>query len=192
MITGLIVIFLIVLFISALIASPLFRVAALIVAVVAGVGIWALYNYMQSNSRQYEQREAAQEAQKKAQAAAIERGIEERSKMIKPSDLQVRDAKLSGVESNSFRQNTFTAALHNSSTVDLSSLGVFIRLYDCDGPPDRKFKNCEVVGEDLSTVEAQVPAGQTRQINGKFAFPNTPKPRNMLVWRYEIRDIRAQ
>ncbi len=69
---------------------------------------------------------------------------------------------------------------------------MLITLRDCDGAPDKKYSNCETIGEDVSTVDARVPAHQTRQITGKFSFPNTPKPRNKLLWSYEIRNIRAQ
>src|ERR1051325_5149218 len=95
MIQGLVVVFMIILFVCALIASPLFRIATIVLAVLAGGIFYFGLKWDEENANRYAEEDAAKKAHEEALAADIERRIEQRSKMVKATDLEIRDAELS-------------------------------------------------------------------------------------------------
>jgi hypothetical protein len=111
--------------------------------------------------------------------------------MVAKSDVELRDMTLS-VPNNVNGLRTFDAALHNSSSYQVSQVLLQIRLYDCPSKPAANLSNCEVIGETKPSIDTSVPAGQTRRITASLLFENTPRVRGSLTWGYDISQVLAK
>jgi hypothetical protein len=192
MLAFLVGIFFAIVFIALLIGSKAFRWAVLVFLAIAIIGIAMLVQWSNESSRRYAAEEAQKQARIEKEKLEQERQIEERSKLVKLQDLQIGNVGLSGINYSYFKNVYLTGSLLNNSPVDLASLEIRVRLYDCSGAPKKDYSNCDIIGEDEERVEANVPTKQKRQIRGTFNFPNTPRPSGALRWSYELRSIRAQ
>jgi hypothetical protein len=153
----------------AMVQSPSFRKFVLGLAVIAGLGIWALVAYTQhdADKRDAQERAAAQEAQS----------------AIRLSEIELTDVALH--PDNSFP--TISGTIHNHARRDLKNLGLLVQLTRCDFAAGAK--GCEVISEDRMWLDAAVPAGQARDFNQTTrAAANT---KGDWTWSYKVTGTEA-
>ena len=51
--------------------------------------------------------------------------------------------------------------------------------------------DCDIVGRGNGTFEANIPAGEVRQISGKVTLPDVPKPRGVFSPRFVVSAVRS-
>jgi hypothetical protein len=142
--------------------SMAFRIILLVVAVLAGAGVWLF------EERQAERAKLAEE-------------------LIKPSDVELADLTLrDGVGT----RKAFAGRIKNLSTAyTLSAVSLRLTAYDCPG--EEIGTMCDIIGQADVTASVRVPPGQVRSFEQYVSFSNMPQPRN-FKWSYDLDSVRAE
>lgn len=191
-------------FIWALVVFPSFRIVAVILIALA-VGSWFVLNenatrenkkYEAAKAQEEQQRQVKFEADQKeyCQAQQERKLIEEkRWKIVPASQIELRDASLAqaqqsyGASSDDYR---FTASARNKSKFKVVGLRMNVTALDCP-TQDVRAAACEIVGRDENAFGADVPAGEVRRVEGKFALRNLPKARGVIMPKFVVSAVRA-
>ena len=96
-------------------------------------------------------------------------------RLIPLTDVEIDDARLGGLDH-------FTGRIRNSNqSHTLSSFDLKVTLRDC-APSGQ----CEVVGQTNTSVYANVPPGQARDVSHYVFFSPSPRIRGRMEWSYVI------
>jgi Tfp pilus assembly protein PilE len=179
-----------------LVVFPSFRVVALILVV---LGTVAYYTMREKADREQKQQEAvkAQEDQQarikfEADQKAYCQAEQKRWTIVPASQIEIRNPSLApeqfyGSISNDF---TFAASAKNKSRYKVTALRLNVTALDCP-TQDAKITDCDIVGRSIGTFDANIPAGEVRQINGKFSMPGVPKTNGVFSPRFVVSAVRA-
>jgi hypothetical protein len=179
-----------------LVVFPSFRVVALILIV---LGIVAYYTMSEKAEREQKQREAVkaqedQQAQIKFEAdqKAYCQAEQKRWTIAPASQIEIRNPSLTpeqfyGSISNDF---TFVASAKNKSRHTVTTLRLNVTALDCP-TQDAKATDCDIVRRSAGTFDANIPAGEVRQIDGKFSMPGVPKMTSVFTPRFVVNGVRA-
>lgn len=153
----------------AMVRSPSFRKFIIGLAVIAGLGIWAL---VASTQREEDKREAQQ------RAATLEA----------QSAIRLSEIELTGV---TLHPDNFlpkiSGTIHNHARRDLKNLGLMVQLTRCDFGSSTH--GCEVISEDRIWLDAAVPAGQARDFDHATSAAATTK--GDWTWSYKVTGTEA-
>jgi hypothetical protein len=72
----------------------------------------------------------------------------------------------------------------------VTALRLNVTALDCP-KQDARAAECDVVGRSVGTFDASIPAGEVRQINGKFSMPGVPKTNGVFSPRFAVNGVRA-
>jgi hypothetical protein len=136
-----------------MIASPGFRVFALVVAAIIGCGLYYLIT-KQDSEWAVRQRSQAQEAQEQAEAERLRWG------RIKPNEVEFRDVSFELVYSNHF---DVKGAVKNNTDLVVTGIRFSAVPYDCPLGATR-WAQCEKIGGDELYAYATVPPNEVRAV----------------------------
>jgi hypothetical protein len=163
-------------FIALIIGSPAFRMAALIVLALIGIGIYAIVQDDNRRGLESAQRQQIQAAQAAAQWNRVPK-----------SDLFVTTADLN-VE-RGYRE--LKLDVKNTGTIAVTDIRVSVQLFDCPKEAP-SLDSCEQIGDSVETLKGDIPPSQTRQLAASYTFKNEPPAKGRLRWTYHILAIRSQ
>jgi len=179
-----------------LVVFPSFRVVALILVVLGAV---AYYTMSENADHERKQQEAVkaqedQQAQIKFEADQVAycQAEQKRWTIVPASQIEIRNPSLTpeqfyGSASNDF---TFAASAKNKSRYKVTALRLNVTALDCP-KQDSKAIDCDIVGRSDAVFDAGIPAGEVRQINGKFFMPGVPKSNGVFSPRFAVNGVRA-
>jgi hypothetical protein len=180
----------------ALVVFPSFRVVALIL-VVLGVGAYFVASEKAAQEqKQQEAKKAQEEAQQRIEFETKQRDYcqaeRKRWTIVPASQIEVRNPSLTqgqfyGVVNDEY---TFAASAKNKSKFKVTALRFNITALDCP-TQDARVTDCDIVGHSDGTFDADIPAGEVRQIKGKVTLRDVPKPRGMFSPRFAVNGVRA-
>jgi hypothetical protein len=132
-----------------------------------------------------------QKEEKKKVAAEEDKAFweteEKRWKTVKPSQLEVREAKFSPEFGEDYRVE---GSIRNNATVDVSGIRFNVVVYDCPTQAT-SVTRCDVIGRASETTYVDFAAGQIATFYQVFQLPNLPKPRGVLSWKFNVEGVRA-
>ncbi len=165
-------------FIALLVGSPAFRKAALVVAILIGIGIYALVREDNRRSQEYAQRQQVAAAQSAS-----------RWTRVSPSELFVKTADLN---TDGYRRGyrEFKIDVKNLSAMAVTDIRVSVQLFDC--PKDAALDSCDQIGEAAETLRGEIPPSQARELKASYEFKNEPPVKGQLRWTYHIEAVRSQ
>jgi Tfp pilus assembly protein PilE len=180
----------------ALVVFPSFRVVAVILAV---LGTVAYYTMSEKAEKERKQQEAVKEREDQqarikfeADQKAYCQAEQKRWTIVPASQIEIRNPSLTpeqfyGSISNDF---TFAASAKNKSKYKVTALRLNVTALDCP-TQDAKATDCDIVGRSVGIFDANIPAGEVRQINGKFTMPGVPKSNGVFSPRFAVNGVRA-
>ena len=176
-----------------LVVFPSFRVVAVILTV---LGVGAYLAATENTAKVQKQQEAAkaqedQQARIKFEAdqKTFCQAEQKRWTIVPPSQIEIRNPSLTQVPYNG-DDYTFTASAKNKSRYKVMALRLNVTALECPAQ-DAKATDCDIVGHSLSVFDADIPAGEVRQINGKFTMPDVPKSNGVFSPRFAVDGVRA-
>jgi hypothetical protein len=161
-----------------MIVSPGFRIFAIGVLVLGGLGIFALIQNVNKENEAYQRQKAEQE--RWATTA------------IQADEVSLRDVTLSRGGGGSW---TLKGAVSNNSKFNLGSISFLVTVRDCPGPDN----TCQIIGQETTRTASGdfldekplVPAGQLRLFQTyAMGFKNMPSAKSSR-WEYKVTEVRA-
>lgn len=176
----------------ALIIFPSFRIVALILVALGVGGYFVLNERAEQEQKQQQIAKAQEQAKFEAEQKAFCAAEQKRWTIVSASQIEIRSPSLTPNQSySSFDDNySFVASAKNKSTSRVTSLRMNITALDCPAQ-DARTADCDIVGRGSGTFDANIPAGEVRQISGKVRLPDVPKPRGVFLPRFAISAVRA-
>jgi hypothetical protein len=162
-----------------MIASPGFRVFALVVAAIIGCGLYYLIT-KQNSEWAVRQRSQAQAAQEQAEAERLRWG------KIKPSEVELRDANFQLAYLNTFNVQ---GTLKNKAHSPVTGIRFSATAYDCPNGASQ-WGQCEKIGGNELYAYATVPPNEVRGVSTSIVLPDMPKVRGSLQWWSVVIDVR--
>jgi hypothetical protein len=190
-----------------ILAIPALRNAALILVGLGALAIMILI-HPQTGPSSVSQPPSPQELAAEETARQIAAEQDEKSKtLIKANQIDIRQiwATSSGFPVNSMAgpisslssPGASAVVRNNSSKAILKEIGVTIHLFDCPAETLTISSNCDQFGTYTTTMQADVPPHQVKQMDSSFdlsAKPvsNIPPIRGTIVTSYEINFLRGE
>jgi hypothetical protein len=155
-----------------MVTFPAFRNFVIFIVLAAGIGLWWIIENQNKQSREYEQKKAAE--QYFATTA------------IKATDLRLEDVVLNKA-TYGLSDYILSGTLTNNSTYPLGSMDFEVTMNDCIQT------KCVIVGQKTVSAAVQVPASQRRAFSSyAVRFDNLP-PLNGAArsWNYKLISTRT-
>jgi len=180
----------------ALVVFPSFRVVAVILVV---LGVVAYFVTSEKAAQEQKQQDAKKAQEQEQQRVAFEaeqkdycQAEQKRWTIVPASQIEIRSPSLTqgqfyGVINDDY---TFTASAKNKSKSKVTALRFNVTALDCP-TQDARVTDCDTVGHSDGTFDADIPAGEVRQINGKITLRDVPKPRGVFSPRFAVSGVRA-
>jgi hypothetical protein len=179
-----------------LVVFPSFRVVAVILLVLGTVLYYTMREKADKEQKQQEAVKAQEDQQARIKFEADQKAYcqaeQKRWTIVPASQIEIRNPSLSpeqfyGSISNDF---TFAASAKNKSKYKVTALRLNVTALDCP-TQDAKAAVCDIVGRSVGVFDADIPAGEVRQINGKFTMPGVPKSNGVFSPRFAVNGARA-
>jgi Tfp pilus assembly protein PilE len=179
-----------------LVVFPSFRIVALILVVLGAVAYYTMREKAEREQKQQEAAKAQEDQQARIKFEADQKAYcqaeQKRWTIVPASQIEIRNPSLApdqfyGSISNDF---TFAASAKNKSKYKVTALRLNVTALDCP-TQDAKTTDCDIVGRSTGTFDANIPAGEVRQINGKFSMPSVPKANGVFSPRFAVNGVRA-
>jgi hypothetical protein len=179
-----------------LVVFPSFRVVAVILVVLSTVIYYTMSEKAEKEQKQQEAVKAQEDQQARIKLDADQKAYcqaeQKRWTIVPASQIEIRNPSLTpeqfyGSISNDF---TFAASAKNKSKYKVTALRLNVTALDCP-KQDARAAECDVVGRSVGTFDASIPAGEVRQINGKFSMPGVPKTNGVFSPRFAVNGVRA-
>lgn len=180
-----------------LVVFPSFRVVALILVVLGVSSYYVLSDKAEREQKQQavqkaqedERQRSAFEAEQKAYCEAEQK----RWTIVPASQIEIRNPSLVPDQfygSINF-DYAFAASAKNKSKSKVTALRMNVTALDCP-TQDARTADCDIVGRSDGTFDADIPAGQVRQVKGKIELRDVPKPRGVFTPKFSVAGARAQ
>jgi hypothetical protein len=180
-------------FVWALVVFPSFRAVVAILAVLGTVGYFVLSNKAEQENKQQEtprtarvQDEAQQRVKFEDDQKAFCQAEQKRWAVVPPAQIEIRDPSLTEGRFPTLNDNyDFTASAKNKSKSRVTTLRINVTALDCPAQNARA-ADCDIVGHDDEKFDTDIPAGEVRQIIGKFTLRNVPRMRGVFSPRFAV------
>jgi len=179
-----------------LVVSPSFRVVAVILVVLGTIAYCTISEKAERQQKEQEAVKAQEDQQARIKFEADQKAYcqaeQKRWAIVPASQIEIRNTSLTpeplyGSISNDF---TFAASAKNKSKYKVTALRLSVTALDCP-TQDAKANDCDIVGRSVGTFDANIPACEVRQINGKFTMPGMPKSNGVFSPRFAVNGVRA-
>lgn len=116
------------------------------------------------------------------ESADTERRLSVARSLVKPSDLEMTDSKLTPPSYPGLSMWNIYGVIKNNSDYEVESIALTIEVTNCDSFDS----NCVVVGSGIARRDfLRIPKGQARAFNVNFPLENLPK---LEKWKWRITD----
>ncbi len=116
------------------------------------------------------------------ESADNERRLSIARSLVKPSDLEMTDSKLTPPSYPGLTLWNIYGVIKNNSKYEIESMALTIEVTNCDASDS----NCVVVGSGIARRDfLRIPVGQARAFNVNFPLENLPK---LEKWKWRISD----
>jgi hypothetical protein len=116
------------------------------------------------------------------ESADQERKLSIARSLVKPSDLEITDSKLTPPSYPGLTLWNFYGVIKNNSDYEIESMALTIEITNCDAGDS----NCVVVGSGIARRDfLRIPRGQARAFDVNFPLENLPK---LEKWKWRIAD----
>lgn len=116
------------------------------------------------------------------ESADQERRLSIARNLVKPTDLEMTDSKLTPPSYPGLILWNFYGVIKNNSSYEVESLALTIEVTNCNADDS----NCVVVGSGIARRDfLRIPKGQARAFNVNFPLENLPK---LEKWNWRISD----
>jgi hypothetical protein len=179
----------------AFVVFPSFRiVAGIVVLIGAGLIFVVIPNEkeVQKNNELKKEQERVEREQELTACEVKKKAAAEADKVnwsiVKASQVELRETLLK--PSTYADEYNVTASAKNRAVAAISKIRMNIVALDCPDDDPSKSK-CDIVGHQEKEFDANIPAGEVRQIKGTVTLPDVPKSLGKFSWSFRVTGARV-